>query len=89
MQRSCDTPGSTPDANAAWSVIQLLAYGMGELLVSAQVLISLVNPVGARRIEYVEINRVLHGFRFVRQVRRDGQDLARMHHDLFAVNSEL
>src|ERR1700736_3066971 len=84
MQRNCDTPVSTLDANAAWSVIQLLAYGMDELLVSAQVLISLANPVGARRIEYIEVNRVHHGFRLVRHVGRDGQDLAGIHHDLFA-----
>src|ERR1700730_5907956 len=32
IQRNCDTPVSTLDANAAWSVIQLLAYGIDELL---------------------------------------------------------
>ena len=89
MQRNCDTPVSTLDANAAGSVIQLLAYGMDELLVSAQVLISLVNPVGAWRVEDVEINRVRQGFRFVRHVRRDGQNLARVYDDLLAINPKL
>src|SRR3984893_6860475 len=88
IQRNCDTPVSNLDANAAWSVT-LLAYGMDESLVSTQVLISLVNPVGARRIEYIEVNRVVQGFRLVRHVRRDGQNFAGIHHDLLAVDPEL
>ena len=89
MQRNCETPASSFDMEAAWSVIQVLAYGMDGLFAATQVLISLVNPVGARRIEYIKIDRVLHGFRPVRHVRRDGQHLAGVHHDLFAVNPEL
>ena len=89
MQRNCETPGSSFEADAAWSVIQVLAYGMDRLFAAAQVLISLVNPVGARRVEDIEIDRVQQGFSFVRHVRRNGQDLARIHHDLLAVNPEL
>ena len=75
MQRNCETPGPSFEADAAWSVIQVLAYGMDRLFAATQVLISLINPVGARRIEHIEIDGVQQGLGFVRHMRRDGQDL--------------
>jgi len=62
---------------------------MGGSFAATKVLISLVNPVGTRRVEYVQVNRVHHGLCLVRHVWRDGQDLACIHYYLFAINPEL
>src|SRR5579862_2294501 len=55
----------------------------------AQVLISFIAPVGARRIEDVEVNGIFHRLGLVRHVRRNAENLACMHYDFFAVNPKL
>src|SRR5260370_21743231 len=61
----------------------------GALLPSPQVLVRLVDPVGARGIEDVEIASVFQRLSFVRHVRRDAENFAGIDNDLPAVNPEL
>lgn len=60
-----------------------------KLLLAAEVLVGFVDPVFARRIEDVEIDRVHQRFGFMRHVGRNGQDFARTHDDFFSVDPEL
>jgi hypothetical protein len=63
---------------------------MGEkLFLASQVLISFVDPIGARGIEDIKIDRVFESFSLVRHVRRNAEHLTRVDNDLLAVNPEL
>ncbi len=55
----------------------------------AQILVGFVDPVLARWIEDIQIDGVHKCFRFVRHMRRNRQYLARVDHDLLAVDPEL
>src|SRR5580692_652100 len=91
MHRSCDT-WKEFDFDEVLSVIRIDASGRlvsANLLPTAQVLIRLADPVGARRIEYVEVHRILHRLRFVWHVRRNSQHVAGSHDDLFAIDPKL
>jgi hypothetical protein len=59
------------------------------LFLSTQIVVCLVDPIGAWGIEHVEVDRVYKGFGFVGHVARDGEDFARVDHDFFAVDPEL
>src|SRR5947208_6449280 len=48
-----------------------------------QISVGLLEPVLARRIEHVHIERILQRMRLVRHVARQMEHLARAHHDLF------
>ena len=54
----------------------------------AQVSVGLINPVGAGRVEDVEIDGIRERLGPMWHVGRDGQDLAGIHHNLFAVDPE-
>src|SRR6185312_8586777 len=54
-----------------------------------QVTISFVDPVGPRRIEDVEVNRVFHGLSFVRHIWRDGEHFSGGHHNFFSIDIKL
>src|SRR4029077_19041082 len=56
---------------------------------AAQILVGLVNPVGTRWAEDVEVDGIRQRFGFMRHMRRDGQYLSAVHDDHFAVNPEL
>jgi len=60
-----------------------------ELFLSPQVLVSLVDPIGAGGIEDVEVDSVFHGLGFVWHVRRDAESLAGVHNDFAAIDPEL
>jgi len=55
----------------------------------AQVNISLVEPVLARRIEDIKVHGILHRLSLMWHVGRNTQDLTGAHKDLFAVDPEL
>jgi len=59
-----------------------------DLFLSPEILIGLVDPVSAGRIEDVEVDSVFEGFGFVRHVRRDAERLAGVDHDFLAVDPE-
>ena len=59
------------------------------LLFSTQVLVGLVDPVGAGRMENVEIDGIFQGLSFVRHVWRDGQHFAGIHDKNLSVDPEL
>src|SRR5580765_3115637 len=60
-----------------------------DLLLSPQVLIGLINPVGARRSKDVEIDSVFQGQRLMRHVRRNTEHFSRVNDNFFAVDIEL
>src|SRR6266542_4132528 len=60
-----------------------------DLFLSPQILVALVDPISARRRENVEVDRVFHGLRLVRHVRRDAKDLSGVHHNFFAIDPKL
>jgi len=62
---------------------------MDELFLSPEILVGLINPVGAGWTEYVEVDGVDDGLGFVRHVGRDAEYFAGVDHDLFAVDPEL
>src|SRR6267143_2696311 len=53
-----------------------------------QISVGPIDPVGARRVEDVEIDGICERLGPVWHVGRNGQDLARIHHNLFAVDPE-
>ena len=59
------------------------------LFFSSQILVGLVDPIGSRRIEDIEVDCVFHGFGLMRHVGRNAEHLAGVNHDFFAVNPEL
>src|SRR5260370_13109199 len=59
------------------------------LLPSPQVLVRVIDEVGARGIEDVQSHSVFERLSLVRHVRGNAENLARMDHDLLAVNPEL
>lgn len=88
MHRSCDIWTEFDFDEVCW-VIRIEVRGRltsANLLSTAQILIGPVDPVGARRIEYIEVDRILHGFSLVRHMGRNCQHLASIHYDLFAVD---
>src|SRR3989454_7555136 len=58
------------------------------LFAAAQVLVGLVDPVGPRWIEHIQVHGVRQGLSLVRHVRGNSQHLTGVHHDFFAVNPE-
>lgn len=54
----------------------------------AQVRVGARHPVGAGRIEDIEVYRVFHRFGFVRHVGGDGQNFAGLDYDFFVVDPE-
>ncbi len=59
------------------------------LFLAAQILVGFVDPVGARRIENVEVHRIFERFGLVRHVRRDAENFSGMHDNLLAIDPEL
>jgi len=55
---------------------------------AAKIGVGLGEPVGARRIENVELDGVFEGPGFVRHIRRDAETIARGELDLAAVDAE-
>ena len=53
-----------------------------------KVVVGLVDPVGAGRSEDIEIERVLEGPSFMRQVRGNAKNFAGVDDDLFAIDGE-
>ena len=62
---------------------------MDELLAATQVLIGLVDPIGTRRVEHIQIHCVRRRFCFVRHVLGHGQHFTGARHAHFAINPEL
>jgi hypothetical protein len=60
-----------------------------KLFLAAQILIGVVDPIGAWRIEYVKVDGVFHRFRFMRHVGGNAKHFARVHHNFLAVDPEL
>src|SRR5271155_532978 len=56
--------------------------------ISPQIRVSLIDPVGARWIKNIKVDRILERLGPVWHVGRNGQDLARTHHNLFAIDPE-
>src|SRR5271155_4953282 len=91
MHRSCDA-WTKFDITGVGSVIRIEANARltsANLLSTTQILIGLVDPVGARGIEYVEVYRILDGFGFVRHMWRNRQHLAGIDYDFFAIDPKL
>jgi hypothetical protein len=59
------------------------------LFLSPEILVGLVDPIGARRIEYIEIDGVFERLGLVRHVRGNAEHFAGMDDDFFAVDPEL
>jgi hypothetical protein len=59
------------------------------LFVAAQVLVGLIDPVGAWRIENIQVNRILKRFSLVRHVGRDAKNFSRVDNNFLAVDPEL
>src|SRR5262245_46378548 len=57
-------------------------------LLAPQIAVVLVDPVGTRRIEDVQINGVGERFDRVRHVGRNGQQLTGRHDDLSSIDAE-
>src|SRR5215831_11938959 len=60
-----------------------------DLLPSPKILVGFVNPVSAGRGEDVQIHRILESYSFMRHVRRNAKYLARVDHNLFAIDIKL
>jgi hypothetical protein len=58
-------------------------------LLFTQVTIGFIDPIGPRRIEDIEVNRVFHGLGFVRHIWRDGEYLAGVHYNFFSIDIKL
>jgi len=56
--------------------------------VLAQICVGFIDPVGARRVKDVEIDGVHERLGPMRHVGRNGQNFARVHDDLFAIDPE-
>ncbi len=61
----------------------------GKLFLASQILVGLVDPIGAGRIEDVEVDGIFERLGFVRHVRGDAQNLAGVDHDFVAVDRKL
>src|SRR5579871_6849566 len=57
--------------------------------VGAQILVVLVDPVFAGRVEYIEVDGIHEGLGLVRHVAGNGQDFARVHDNFLTINPEL
>jgi hypothetical protein len=85
MQRNRNVawPGSEPFS-------EVVDEGMDErLFLATQVLVSLVDPIGARRIENIQVYRVFERLSFVRHVSGDAENFAGVNHNLSPVDPEL
>jgi len=56
---------------------------------ATQIFVGLLNPVGARRMEYVKIHCIREGLCFVRHMRRNDQHFAGVYYQLSAINPKL
>jgi hypothetical protein len=63
-------------------------YTLDDLTAVAQIVVSLVEPVGAGRSEDVEIEGILERPGFMRHVRGDAKNFAGAHDDLLAINGK-
>jgi hypothetical protein len=57
-------------------------------LLSTQVFVGFIDPVGAWRVENVEVDSIFQGFCFVRHMGRDGQDVTGAYHDDLSIDPE-